>query len=90
MNPCENTIVVASERAQGSEVRAHFCQALALVAIILFLYHGIVSALVVNWWTDPNFSHGFFVPLFSFFVVWKEQKTGEDPAKTQLVRPRGH
>ncbi len=74
MNPFENTLVVGSERDQGLEVRTQFCQAVILAAIVLFLYHGILSALVINWWTDPNFSHGFFLPLFSAFIVWKERK----------------
>jgi exosortase len=29
--------------------------------------------LVVQWWQDANFSHGFFVPLFSLLVVWQSR-----------------
>lgn len=74
MNSYENTLVAGSERDRGSEVPAQLCQAAVLFVIIGFLYHQILSSLVVNWWTDPNFSHGFFVPLFSFFIVWKNRK----------------
>jgi exosortase len=44
-----------------------------LVVLIGFLYHSILARLVWQWWDDPNFSHGFFVPLFSGFVVWQER-----------------
>jgi exosortase len=26
-----------------------------------------------QWWGDPNFSHGFFVPIFSLFVLWQSR-----------------
>jgi len=37
------------------------------------LYREVLSRLVSQWWNDPNFSHGFFVPLFSAYVVWSEK-----------------
>jgi exosortase len=46
-------------------------QLLALAAIAGFLYYEIIGKLVHDWWTDPNFSHGFFVPAFSAFVAWQ-------------------
>lgn len=45
----------------------------ALLALIGWLYGHILARLVIQWWSDPNFSHGFFVPLFALFVVWQDR-----------------
>jgi exosortase len=44
-----------------------------LAALTLWLYARTIAHLVAQWWQDPNFSHGFFVPLFSAFVIWQER-----------------
>jgi len=49
-------------------------QLAVFIAIIAFLYHEILAKLVSDWWNDPDFSHGFLVPLFSGFVVWQQRK----------------
>jgi exosortase len=41
--------------------------------LIGWLYSSILYHLVGQWWQDPNFSHGFFVPLFSAFVLWQDR-----------------
>jgi exosortase len=41
--------------------------------LLLWLYWPTLSHLIGQWWHDPNFSHGFFVPLFSGFVIWQER-----------------
>ena len=47
---------------------------LALItALSLWLYGLTLRHLVAQWWHDPDFSHGFFVPLFSAFVLWQER-----------------
>jgi exosortase len=46
----------------------------ALAVLVALLYSGILGLLVQDWWTDPNFSHGFFVPAFSILVIWKRRK----------------
>ena len=44
-----------------------------LTALSLWLYWGTLTHLAGQWYRDPDFSHGFFVPLFSAFVLWQER-----------------
>jgi hypothetical protein len=43
---------------------------LVLAALLSALYWSIVRDMAVNWWDDPNYSHGFLVPVFSGYLVW--------------------
>ncbi|MCL4522850.1 MAG: exosortase/archaeosortase family protein [Acidobacteria bacterium] len=64
---------LGSTSADGRQFR-DWWQWLTLAALIVFLYYGILARLVQQWVNDPNFSHGFFVPAFSIFVIWNERK----------------
>jgi exosortase len=53
---------------------AFWFKVVLLVILVGFLYHDILLRLVMDWWTDPNFSHGFLVIPFSAFVAWQDRK----------------
>jgi exosortase len=44
-----------------------------LTALLLWLYWPTLARLFQQWGTDNNFSHGYFVPLFSGFVIWQDR-----------------
>src|ERR1700726_4235044 len=41
-----------------------------LSGLIVLLYASVLRNLVVQWWTDPDYSYGFFIPLFSGYILW--------------------
>ena len=60
-----------------------------LLGLLLLLYASVLKALVSQWWNDPDYGHGFFVPLFSCFVLWRERerwtKTESKPSNFGFV-----
>lgn len=54
-----------------------------LAAIVVALYWPILGGMATQWWDDPNYTHGFLVPAFSAFLIWRER------ARLRVVVPRG-
>jgi len=50
-----------------------FPLALGLSVILALLYWPILRDLVAQWWDDANYNHGFLIPVFSAFLVWRER-----------------
>lgn len=45
-----------------------------LASLTLILYASALKALTAQWWSDPDYGHGFFVPLFSSYALWHESR----------------
>ena len=45
-----------------------------LAVLLGLLYAPAVPPLVRQWWDDPNYSHGFVVPLFVVYLVWVQRE----------------
>jgi exosortase len=73
MNPAEEKVATLEMPGPISE-RTGWLQAVLVVGLIAFIYRHIGARLILQWWNDPNFSHGFFVPLFSLLVFWQNRK----------------
>src|SRR6266478_4120628 len=46
---------------------------LFLSTLVVILYASVLGSLARQWWNDPNYSHGFFVPLFAAYILWRER-----------------
>lgn len=44
-----------------------------LAVIMAALYWSILGGMVTQWWDDANYTHGFLVPVFSGFLVWRDR-----------------
>ena len=58
---------------EANRGRTIFWQTSVFAALLFWIYGPTLAHLVAQWWKDPNFSHGFFVPMFSAFVIWQER-----------------
>jgi exosortase len=47
---------------------------LGLAGILATLYWPILRDLSAQWWDDANYNHGFLIPLFSGFLIWRERR----------------
>jgi exosortase len=44
-----------------------------LSTLVLIMYASVLASLAQQWWNDPNYSYGFFVPLFAAYVLWSSR-----------------
>jgi exosortase len=66
-------LTAGAERSIGTWWTSHhwLVWTAILSGALILLYASILRHLVAQWWSDPDYGHGFFVPLFSGFVVWR-------------------
>jgi exosortase len=45
-----------------------------LTLVVTAIYYKVVGKLVMDWYTNPDFSHGFLVAPFAAFLIWDKRK----------------
>ena len=84
MNSTQSTATTPSDNPALAEVRKQPLslaellrkfgwQGALLVAVLLALYAPVLVRLVRQWWADPDYSHGFLVPLLSAYLIWQRR-----------------
>ena len=44
-----------------------------LAALVLILYGKVLLSMAQQWSSDPNYGHGFLVPIFAAYILWRER-----------------
>jgi exosortase len=45
-----------------------------LAGLTVILYGPVLKNLVADWWNNPDYGHGFLVPVFSGYILWRERE----------------
>jgi exosortase len=68
---------IESERAPAPSQAARswlpWLPFILLALVITAIYYGVVGKLILDWYENPDFSHGFLVAPFALFVVWEKR-----------------
>jgi exosortase len=80
--PMNNLVPATPSSVPANRWGKVLTQFLAILCLLLLLYHDILKDMVLQWWEDPNYSHGFLVPFFSLYVIWQRR----DSFKTVALR----
>ncbi len=57
--------------AKDAKLQIFFC--FILVAALIGTYFNIYTDMSVQWSDDPNYSHGFLVPVISAYLIWQKK-----------------
>jgi exosortase len=57
-------------------------QVALVTALLGLLYWDILGRLATQWYTDPDYSHGFLVPLVSGYLIWERRSRLAQPVLT--------
>ncbi len=49
-----------------------------LALVVTAIYYQVVGKLVADWYTNPDFSHGFLIVPFAFYLLWDKRKVLRD------------
>lgn len=60
-------------RSAEKSQRGIWIAAISLSTLLVIMYSSVLASLAHQWWQDPNYGHGFFVPAFAVYVLWSER-----------------
>ncbi len=80
------TILSRRESESGRRVQWSVASIAIPGALLVWLFQPMLIGLIRQWWDDPDYSHGFLVPLMSAYFIWDQRhslrRIAETPPQT--------
>lgn len=64
--------------ARATQSWAPWLSYVSLSVVVIAIYYQVVAKLVLDWYENPDFSHGFLVAPFALYVLWEKRKVLRD------------
>lgn len=57
------------------EIRRHYPFVILSFLALFGFYHSVLRDLFVDYWNDPNYSHGFLIPIVTAYLIWQMRES---------------
>ena len=68
------TMINLADRATQRAAVVRLLGWIALGLVVVLSYAGCLAGLVGRWWDDPDYLHGFLVPIFAGYLLWRRRE----------------
>jgi len=76
------------QKRQWRELELHIYVKIAVLgSLLFFLFHSEIVVIVRRWLTDPSWSHGFLIPLFSLYFINQHKQEILRSAQNDELKP---
>jgi exosortase len=70
----EADLGLSQAKQPSASARVNWLPFVTIAILLIILYYRVAIKLVYDWYTIPDYSHGFLVPFFAAFLIWDRRK----------------
>jgi exosortase len=70
----ETDLGLSQANQPSASSRVNWLPFVTIAILLIILYYRVAIKLVYDWYTIPDYSHGFLVPFFAAFLIWDRRK----------------
>jgi exosortase len=69
-----NDVPMSGINGDPFSVARRYWKALTIAALVAILYRGVLRELAIEWWDNPDYSHGLLLPFVIGYLIWNRRE----------------